>query len=137
MRKETLEREVAIVKTATTGRNIREEAVVVLAETPDGWISGYPHIASKGIPADAMVGYWYAPSNIVQRNVMPYGETKFDYNEIPPGTLVTIDRGHHTRKVFGLVIERKGAKYEVMLGDSKRKFDWQFVRPFNAAIDNE
>ena len=129
-----MEREIAIVKTATTGRNIREEAVVVLEETPDGWISGYPHIASKGVPIESMVGYWYSPSNIVQRNVMPYGDTKFDYNEIPPGTLVTIGQG--SRKVFGLVIERKGAKYEVMLGDVQKKFDWQRIRPFNAAIDN-
>jgi len=129
-----VEREIAIVKTATTGRNIREEAVVVLEETPDGWISGYPHIASKGVPVDSMVGYWYSPSNIVQRNVMSYGDTKFDYNEIPPGTLVTIGQG--SRKVFGLVIERKGAKYEVMLGDVQKKFDWQHVRPFNAAIDS-
>jgi hypothetical protein len=129
-----VDREIAIVKTATVGRNIREEAVIVLEETPDGWISGYPHSHSVGIALDTMVGYWYSPSNIVQRNVMPYGDTKFDYNEIPPGTLVTIGQGSH--KVFGLVIERKGAKYEVMLGDEKKKFDWQRIRPFNAAIDN-
>jgi len=129
-----MDREIAIVKTATTGRNIREEAVVVLEETPDGWISGFPHVASKGVPVESMVGYWYSPSNIVQRNVMPYGDTKFDYNEIPPGTLVTICQ--RSRKFFGLLIERKGAKYVVMLGDEKKKFDWQCVRPFNAAIDN-
>ena len=130
-----MEREIAIVKTATHGRNIREEMVIVLEETPDGWISGYPHsYFGNNSSVEETVGYWYSPSNIVQRNVMPYGDTKFDYNEIPPGTLVTIGQG--SRKVFGLVIERKGAKYEVMLGDEKKKFDWQLIRPFNAAIDN-
>jgi len=129
-------KELAVVMMAGPGRMAFSDMIVVIDETPDGWIWGYPY---QDRSADTY-GSWYGPTNIIQRNFTPPAKSKFDYNEIPPGTLVTVEIGKSTssnpQKIFGLVVKRRGTTYEVTTGDTVKHFAWQIVRPFNATIDN-
>ena len=129
-------RELVLVRTNTTGNNVRYEIFALLEETPDGWVLG-------GEPLYESVGTWFSPENVLKR--WTEKSDKFDHNAIPVGSLaVYIHRSYDPRvgqanaeKFIGLVVEKKGAKYKLMRGDKIVSVPWQNVRPFNSEIDGD
>ena len=128
--------EMVLVRTNTTGNNIRFGTFTLLEETPDGWV-----LASEyGYDG---VGTWFSPDNVITRWVEK--NDKFDHNAIPVGSLaVRIYRDYDPRegqasakKFIGLVVEKKGAKYKLMRGSEIISAPWQYVRPFNPQLDGE
>ena len=130
--------ELVLVRTNTTGNNVRFSVCVILEENPDGWI-----LAAENDVGYDPIGTWFSPNNIIQRWFEK--ADKFDHNAIPVGSLAVRTykdydprRGQAENKKFiGLVIEKKGAKYKLMRGSETISAPWQSVRPFNPEIDGE
>ena len=129
-------REMVLVRTNTTGNNVRYEIFALLEETPDGWVLG-------GEPLYDSVGTWFSPDNVIKR--WSEKSDKFDHNAIPVGSLaVYIHRSYDPRqgqasakKFIGLVVEKKGAKYKLMRGEEIVSAPWQYVRPFSPQLDGD
>lgn len=94
----------------------------VIDETPDGWVCGV--VKPGDSPQDS---YWFSPGNIVYRAP---AHTYYDYNNIPPGTLVT------ACEEPGTVIERKGSNYEVMISGKMKTVDWREVVPMAISCED-
>ena len=130
--------EMVLVRTNTTGNNLRYDVLAALETTPDGWV-----LAGESGQGDAFFGTWFSPDNILKR--WSEKSDKFDHNAIPVGSLaVYIHRSYDPRvgqanaeKFIGLVVEKKGAKYKLMRGDKIVSVPWQNVRPFNSEIDGD
>jgi len=133
----TESRELVLVRTNTTGNNVRYEVLNVLETTSEGWV-----LAGEISEWD-VYGTWFSPDNVLKR--WTEKQTKFDHNAIPVGSLaVRVYKDYDPRKgqaenkkFIGLVIEKKGAKYKLMRGNETISAPWQSVRPFNPEIDGD
>jgi hypothetical protein len=130
--------EMVLVRTNTTGNNLRYDVLAALETTPDGWV-----LAGEANQGDAFFGTWFSPDNILKRWTEKSG--KFDHNAIPLGSLaVRLYREYDPRegkakdkKFIGLVVEKRGAKYKLMRGNETISAPWQSVRPFTPELDGD
>ena len=130
--------EMVLVRTNTTGNNVRYDVLAALETTPDGWV-----LAGEPSEGDVLFGTWFSPENVLKR--WTEKQAKFDHNSIPLGSLaVRLYREYDPRaghakdmKFIGLVVEKKGAKYKLMRGSETILAPWQSVRPFNPQLDGD
>lgn len=116
---------IAIVRVSPKAGNVKH--LWVYEERANGWIHAGPDQAYS--PGRTFAS-WHAPHHILR--LVDLGTVNaelgpYDWNGIPPGTLVDIWGGARQ----GLTVARKGAKYEVlMLGDGQlTEVTWESVVP--------
>lgn len=116
---------IAIVRVSPKAGNIKH--LWIYEERRNGWIQGGP---DQTYSPGRSFASWHAPHHVlkivdigtVQAQLGPY-----DWNGIPPGTLVDMWGGSYQ----GIVIDRKGAKYVILRNGDPRPIEvtWESVAP--------
>ena len=81
----------------------------------DGWVG-----CSYDRDARRLNWRWFAPHNVIHF-FSPH--TSYDFNGIKEGTLVEV------ADTVGMVLRRRGAKYDVLLDGREQAIGWEFVVP--------
>lgn len=107
----------------------------VYDERPNGWILAGPDRAYNPDQARSpMASAWYHPKHILRIvNLQAPDSEPFDWNGIPPGTLVETKTGE-----LAVVIEQKGPKYTVLFtGEDNEPVDisWTSIVPVDPPSD--
>lgn len=82
---------------------------------PDGWVRC---TATADPPPTS--GAWIAPQNVITFTTPHHS---YDYGGIPEGTLV------HVFDEVGMVVRRRGARYDVLIDGRVKDINWDSVRP--------
>jgi hypothetical protein len=116
---------IAIVRVSPKAGNVKR--LWIYEERRNGWIRGGPE--QNYFPGRTFAS-WHAPHHILK--IVDIGTVAvelgpYDWNGIQPGTLVDIWGGSSQ----GMVVGRKGAKYEVLLLGSGKPVEvtWENVVP--------
>ena len=82
---------------------------------PDGWVRC---TATADPPPTS--GAWIAPQNVITFTTPHHS---YDYGGIPEGTLVQVF------DEVGMVVRRRGARYDVLIDGRVKDINWDSVRP--------
>jgi hypothetical protein len=105
--------QLALVRVSAKAGHVKPMWVQEVRE--DGWIACTFARAERP-------GYWrwFAPHNVISF-FEPHNS--YDYNGIKEGTLVKVVDS------VGMVIRRRGAKYDILIDGSERSISWEYVVP--------
>jgi len=116
---------IAVVRVSPKAGNVKH--LWIYEERRSGWIRGGPE---QNYSPGRTFASWHAPLHILK--IVDIGTVAvelgpYDWNGIQPGTLVDIWGGSSQ----GMVVGRKGAKYEVLLLGSGKPVEvtWESVAP--------
>jgi hypothetical protein len=114
------------------------QIVIVKASARAGHIKSY---WVREVREDGWVGAVYSPEAlatqlwIAPHNVITFTEPirSHDYNGIPEGTLVSVEPVYSG---VGMVIRRRGSRYDVLVEGREREIDWSQLRPIEVPCDS-
>lgn len=117
---------IAVVRVSPKAGNVKH--LWIYEERRNGWIHAGPE---QSYNPGRTFASWHAPHHILK--VVDIGTINsqagggYDWNGIQPGTLVDVWGGAHQ----GIIIDRKGAKYTVLLNGDSRPIEvtWEGVVP--------
>ena len=124
---------VAIVRTSNKAGVVAN--LWVYDERPNGWVLAGPERAyNPERIGNMMTSSWYHPKHVIQViNVQAPDRESFDWNGIPPGTLVETRMGD-----LAVVLSQQGPKYTVMFtGEDNEPVDisWTSIVPVDPSND--